>query len=106
MRQHQAAGVQLRLEAPAVHPSLGRDGHGGLVDIEHAVERAQVEQDAAVNRQGSTLGPRTAAPRHHRGVLRVRGASTVATSSSVRGRTTISGLAIGAPAATAASAGQ
>ena len=106
MRQHQAAGVQLGLEAPAVDARLRRDGHGGLVDIEDGVQRAQVEQDAAVDRERPALGPGAAAPRHDRCVLRVRCGQHGCHILLLRGRTTISGRAIGVPAASAASAGQ
>ena len=51
VREHQPAGVQLGLEPAPVDARLGGDGHRPLVDRDDLVEAAQVDHDAAVDRQ-------------------------------------------------------
>ena len=72
VRQHQPAGVELGLELAAVLAGLDGDGHRDLVDLDHLVERAEVDHDAAVDGKRAALRARAAAPRHHRDAVLVR----------------------------------
>ena len=97
VREHQAARVELGLQAPAVDAGLRRHGQRRLVDLDDLVEAASCRSRC---RRGS--GRRRPAcpsrrPRARRGVPCASAtATTSATSSSVRGRTTTSGRASGA----------
>ena len=66
MRQHQPARVELVLELAAVLARLHGHCHRGLVDLEHLVKRAQVDNDAAMDGQRPALGAGAAAPWDHR----------------------------------------
>ena len=66
VREHQPARVELGLELTAVLAGLHGDGQRRLVDLEHAVERAQVDDDAALRGERPALRARAAAPRDDR----------------------------------------
>jgi hypothetical protein len=71
VREHQAAGVQLGLQVPAVDAGLRRDRQRHLVDLDDLVKRGEIDHDAAMHRQAAALGPGAPAPRHDRDAVLV-----------------------------------
>ena len=65
MREHEPPLVQGALEHPAVDARLGRHGQRLLVHRDDAVEAREVEEDAAPDRNGSSLAARAAPARDH-----------------------------------------
>ena len=63
VREHQPAGVELGLEPRPFTPACAVTVSETLVDLEDRVERAQVDDDPALDRRGAALGARAAAPR-------------------------------------------
>ena len=69
MREHQPALVERALEHAAVDAGLRRDRHRALVDLDDLVQRAQVDDQPAVDRHRAALGAGAAAPGDDRHVV-------------------------------------
>ena len=72
MREHQAALVELGLQALTVHARFGGHGERGLVHLDDAVEPLEVEGNSSLTEDGPSLAPRAPSPRDDRDVVLVR----------------------------------